>query len=577
MQTLRIGLYQMNAWVGDLDRNVQTILTALEEARARGVDVVAFPELAITGCPPDDLLLRPRFLQENRRALERVAAATTGLTAIVGFVDFQESLFNAAAVLHNGHLAGVHHKRVLSRSGAFDETRYFQPGEETRVFSLGGVAFGVTIGEEGWAPDGPASTQCLLGGAQVVFNLSAAPFVMGQRPARERRLAIRAAEDACFLAYLNGTGGQDELVFDGGSVLLGPDGEMLLRAPVFAETLVVADLDLSSVTRARLRDPSWGQRRRARQAGGEAVERVILEPVALRPDRPPVAAESAPVPDRLEEVYTALVTGTRDYVTKNGFKDVVIGLSGGIDSAMVACIAVDALGKERVVGVNMPSVYSSEETRADARLIAENLGIRFLTIPIQETFEAYKRQLAEVFAGRKPDLTEENLQARIRANLLMALSNKFGYLVLSSGNKSEVAAGYATLYGDTAGAFSPIKDVPKTLVWALAEYRNTLSPVIPETTIRREPTAELRPDQKDTDSLPPYDLLDRFVALYVEEERSADEIIGLGYDEELVRRVTRMIDRAEYKRRQAAPGVKITARAFGIDRHVPLTHGYREL
>ncbi|HPT99799.1 MAG TPA: NAD(+) synthase, partial [Armatimonadota bacterium] len=305
--------------------------------------------------------------------------------------------------------------------------------------------------------------------------------------------------------------------------------------------------------------------------------RVILEPVALRPDRPPVAAESAPVPDRLEEVYTALVTGTRDYVTKNGFKDVVIGLSGGIDSAMVACIAVDALGKERVVGVNMPSVYSSEETRADARLIAENLGIRFLTIPIQETFEAYKRQLAEVFAGRKPDLTEENLQARIRANLLMALSNKFGYLVLSSGNKSEVAAGYATLYGDTAGAFSPIKDVPKTLVWALAEYRNTLSPVIPETTIRREPTAELRPDQKDTDSLPPYDLLDRFVALYVEEERSADEIIGLGYDEELVRRVTRMIDRAEYKRRQAAPGVKITARAFGIDRHVPLTHGYREL
>ncbi|HPO74678.1 MAG TPA: NAD+ synthase, partial [Armatimonadota bacterium] len=485
--------------------------------------------------------------------------------------------FNAAAVLHNGHLAGVHHKRVLSRSGAFDETRYFQPGEETRVFSLGGVAFGVTIGEEGWAPDGPASTQCLLGGAQVVFNLSAAPFVMGQRPARERRLAIRAAEDACFLAYLNGTGGQDELVFDGGSVLLGPDGEMLLRAPVFAETLVVADLDLSSVTRARLRDPSWGQRRRARQAGGEAVERVILEPVALRPDRPPVAAESAPVPDRLEEVYTALVTGTRDYVTKNGFKDVVIGLSGGIDSAMVACIAVDALGKERVVGVNMPSVYSSEETRADARLIAENLGIRFLTIPIQETFEAYKRQLAEVFAGRKPDLTEENLQARIRANLLMALSNKFGYLVLSSGNKSEVAAGYATLYGDTAGAFSPIKDVPKTLVWALAEYRNTLSPVIPETTIRREPTAELRPDQKDTDSLPPYDLLDRFVALYVEEERSADEIIGLGYDEELVRRVTRMIDRAEYKRRQAAPGVKITARAFGIDRHVPLTHGYREL
>lgn len=577
METLRIGLFQMNAWVGDLERNVRTILNTLEEARARGVHIVVFPELAITGYPPEDLLLKPRFLEDNRRALDQVARATTGITAVVGFVDVQDHIYNAAAILHHGRLAGVHHKMFLPNYGVFDEDRYFQAGHHYRVFSLANTTFGVGICEDIWYPEGPAYVQSLLGGAQVILNINASPFAAGKWQFREKMLATRAADNACIVAYVNMVGGQDELVFDGHSMVFGPNGELTHRGRAFVEELLVADLDLTAVTHARLRDPRRRKQRLAMMAEGISVEHVALEPIPSVAEAPPVAASCAPPPHRLQEIYDALVVGTRDYVRKNGFQQVVVGLSGGIDSAMTACIAVDALGKENVVGVSMPSIYSSDETRRDAQVLAQNLGIRFLCIPIQETFAAFQRTLAEPFAGTQPDITEENLQSRIRGTLLMALSNKFGWLVLTTGNKSEMAAGYATLYGDMAGGFAVLKDVPKTLVYELARYRNSVCPVIPETILTRAPSAELRPNQKDTDSLPPYEVLDPILQLYAEEDCSLAEIVGRGYDADLVRRVIHMVDRAEYKRRQAPPGVKITARAFGKDRRLPITNRYREV
>ena len=576
MDTLRIGLVQMNAWVGDLERNTQTILRALDQARERGVQVVAFPELAITGYPPEDLLLKPRFLQENQRALERITTATTGLTAIVGFVDVEDHIFNAAAVLHNGALAGVHHKMFLPNYGVFDEDRYFQAGKGYSVFSLDGITFGVGVCEDVWYPEGPAYVQSLLGGAHLIVNINASPYSVGKWRFREKMLATRASDNGCLVAYLNMVGGQDELVFDGHSMIFGPGGQMLHRGRPFVEEMLVADLNLSTVAHARLQDPRGRKQRRARAAGGMLVDRVRIPPAAGAGPVPLAAGEMASPMDRLEEVYAALVVGTRDYVEKNGFKEVVIGLSGGIDSALTACVAVDALGKERVVGVTMPSVYSSSETRGDAELLAENLGIRFLTIPIQETFEAYKHQMAEAFAGCQPDIAEENLQARIRGNTLMALSNKFGWMVLTTGNKSEMAVGYATLYGDMCGGFAVIKDVPKTLVYELSEYRNRVSPAIPPSTIERPPTAELRPNQKDVDSLPPYEVLDPILELYVEQDHSLEEIVSLGNDADLVRRIIGMVDRSEYKRRQAAPGVKITPKAFGKDRRLPITNRYRD-
>ncbi|HHH40458.1 MAG TPA: NAD+ synthase [Chloroflexi bacterium] len=568
---LRIALAQINVMVGDIEGNTQRVLEAIERARSVQADLVVFPELVIPGYPPEDLLFKVAFLRANRAAVEAIAPATRGLTALVGFADFDDDIYNAAAVLHDGALAGVYRKHYLPTYSVFDEDRYFRAGSENLVFVRDGVIIGVSICEDIWYPAGPPEAQAVDGGAHLLVNLSASPYHIGKGAFRERMLAIRAADNEAFVAFCNLVGGQDELVFDGESFLFDPRGELIARGAQFEEDFIVADLEIGAVFRQRLHDP---RQRKERTAG-----RVTVTPLSPLPspeaDREPLSPPPpAPRLDRLEEVYRALVLGTRDYVRKNGFRQVVIGLSGGIDSSLVACIAADALGPENVTGVSMPSRYSAEMSRTDAARLADNLGIHFLVIPIESIFQSYLETLADPFAGLQPDVTEENIQARIRGNLLMALSNKFGWLVLTTGNKSEMSVGYATLYGDMAGGFAVIKDVPKTLVYELARWRNARpdGPVIPERVLTRPPSAELRPDQKDTDSLPPYEVLDPILHAYVEEDRSLEEIMALGYPEELVEEVIRMVDRSEYKRRQAPPGVRITRRAFGKDRRLPITN-----
>ena len=586
MSNLRIALAQINVTVGDLTGNAQKIIAHLERAREIGADLVVFPELAVTGYPPEDLLLKPSFIAANRAAVERIAAATRGLTAVVGFADVEGDVYNAAAVLHDGALSGVYRKHYLPTYGVFDEDRTFRAGKANPVFVLGDTVVGVSICEDIWYPDGPPRIQA-AGGAHLLINISASPYHAGKGAARERMLATRAADNVAIVAFCNMVGGQDELVFDGGSVIFNEQGELVARAAQFEEGSVVADVDVGSVFRQRLHDP------RRRKEPVANMTRVPLSPVERRVPRPDWRDSHLlqPLP-HLEEVYRALTLGTRDYVRKNGFRQVVIGLSGGVDSSLVACIAADALGPENVTGVAMPSRYSAEISETDAARLAENLGIHFLVIPIERAFQAYLDTLAGPIAvpvlspppllgvnsieGQEPDVTEENLQARVRGNLLMALSNKFGWLVLTTGNKSEMSVGYATLYGDMAGGFAVIKDVPKTLVYELARWRNVQEdgPVIPERVLTRPPSAELRPDQKDSDSLPPYEVLDSVLQAYVEEDRSLDEIVALGFDEPLVREVMRMVDRNEYKRRQAPPGVKITHRAFGKDRRLPITNKF---
>jgi NAD+ synthase (glutamine-hydrolysing) len=546
-----------------------------------GVDIIAFPELALPGYPPEDLLLKPSFVAANQDYLYQIARAALGITAIVGFVDRTDDLYNAAAVLHEGRVAAVAHKIYLPNYGVFDEDRYFRPGERPLLFTLGDISVGVNICEDIWVPSGPTQAQALAG-AHLVINISASPYHAGKGAARERMLSTRAADSVVYVAYCSLVGGQDELVFDGGSVILDVRGDLIARAKLFAEDLLVADLDLSSVFRQRLHDPRQRKERASLRGFSmlrpygreEAVSSVALEPPSAPRPRPAITATVAARPEPVAEVYQALVLATKDYVLKNRFREVVIGLSGGVDSALTAAIAVDALGPACVVGVFMPSRYSSAESRDDAGQLAHNLGIRFLTIPIDETFQAYLDMLAEPFRGCEADVTEENLQARIRGNILMALSNKFGWLVLTTGNKSEMSVGYATLYGDMAGGFAVIKDVPKMLVYELAREANRRSfpPAIPQRILEKAPTAELRPDQTDQDTLPPYALLDDILHAYVEEDRSLDEIVALGFDPEIVVTVARMVDRAEYKRRQAAPGVRITPRAFGKDRRLPITN-----
>jgi len=573
MESLRLGLAQINPTVGDLAGNTEKILAYMDRARRLGVDLVAFPELVITGYPPEDLLLMPSFVEANLACLEQIAAETQGITAIVGFVNRDnDDIYNGAALLHDGRVAGIHHKIYLPNYGVFDENRYFRAGRRPLVFSLKGATVGVNICEDIWYPVGPTEIQALAG-AQLVLNISASPYHAGKGLARERMLATRAADNVVVVAFCNLVGGQDELVFDGGSVIFDERGELLARARLFEEDLLVADLNLRGVFRQRLHDP---RRRKERLAGLEQVERVMLTEGEETKARSPMEPRIEPRLEGEAEIYRALVLGTRDYVTKNGFRQVVIGLSGGIDSSLTATIAVDALGAENVTGVSMPSRYSSAASREDAQQLATNLGIRFLVIPIDETFQAYLDMLAEPFAGTEPDVTEENIQARIRGNILMALSNKFGWLVLTTGNKSELATGYCTLYGDMAGGFAVIKDLPKMLVYKLARYRNTLGAVIPQRVFEKPPSAELRPDQRDEDALGPYAILDPILRAYVEEDRGLDEIVALGFDEATVRRVIRMVDRAEYKRRQAPPGVKITPRAFGKDRRLPITNRYRQ-
>jgi NAD+ synthase (glutamine-hydrolysing) len=575
VRQLRIGLAQVNVTVGDIEGNTRRVLDEIERARALGVDLVAFPELCLTGYPPEDLLFRPAFIEPNLRALDRVARASTGLIVVVGFVDRQDDIMNAAAVCHDGAVKGVYHKQYLPNYGVFDEDRYFQAGVETPIFELGegGPVLAVNVCEDIWYPTGPTTVQTLAG-AEVVVSINSSPYHVGKVRFREKMLATRAADHVGYLAFVNLVGGQDELVFDGQSMVFDPAGDRLALGRAFEEDLVVADLDLDAVFRARLRD---SRRRKEKRVADSPVRHVRLTPLPERP-KPPVPARSTEFLDRDAEVYAALVTGTRDYVRKNGFRRVVVGLSGGIDSALTAAIAVDALGREGLVGVSMPSPFSSAATRADARRVAKNLGIEFITLPITPAYRAFRRILTAPFKGLKEDATEENIQARVRGTLLMALSNKFGWLVLTTGNKSEMGVGYCTLYGDMAGGFAVIKDVPKTVVYALAAWRNAQggSPVIPDSVIRRPPSAELRPNQTDQDTLPPYEVLDAILEAYVEEDRPLADIVALGYDEATVRQVVTMVDRNEYKRRQAPPGVKITPRAFGRDWRLPISNRFRQ-
>jgi NAD+ synthase (glutamine-hydrolysing) len=572
MSTLRIGLAQMNATVGALDANVECIRQHLATARERGADVVAFPELAVCGYPPEDLLLKPAFIAANRDAITTLAPETRGLTAVVGFADRQFDLFNAAAVLHDGEWIATYHKQRLPNYGVFDELRYFKPGTGEVLVRVHDAWVGISVCEDIWLPGGPVGRMARAG-ADVIVNINASPYHRGKWRARHRMLATRASDYAVVLAYVNQIGGQDELVFDGNSTIFGAEGELLAEAPSFQEHLLLCDVELEQVFRARLHDP---RRRHALRGQPRNVQRVDARAVRAR-ERAPLPAPAAIVHDDLAEVYNALVLGTRDYVRKNGFRHVLLGLSGGIDSALVAAIARDALGADSVTGVKLPSRYSSEHSITDADELGTRLGIEVLQLGIEPVFQSALEVLRETFGDRPADIAEENLQARARGMLLMALSNKFGWMLLSTGNKSELATGYSTLYGDMAGGYAVIKDVPKTLVYDLARWRNAQQdgPVIPVSTIDKPPSAELRPDQKDQDSLPPYDVLDAILEKYVEEDWSMREIVDAGHDEAVVRRVLHLVDLNEYKRRQSAPGVKITPRAFGKDRRLPITSGFR--
>ena len=575
--SLRIAIAQINMTVGDLDGNTNKIIDYIGRAREAGADIVTFPELAITGYPPEDLLLKNGFVRNNIECLQRIIDASKGITSVVGFVDLEEDIYNAAAVISDGKLMGVHHKSYLPNYGVFDEDRYFQTGARTNVYQMGDVTFGVEVCEDSWFADGPHRIQALAGDAQVIIIINSSPFSAEKWQFREQMLATRASDNSCIFVYGNLIGGQDELVFDGHSMIFGADGRIICRGPVFEEAMVVADLDINEVLHRRLTDTRRRKDKERVRVSGDTVERITLPlPIKEKSSEPKLPSCLLNPPGKLEEIYKALVTGIRDYVDKNGFKRVVLGMSGGIDSAITGVIAADALGKDRVVAVVMPSKYSSEETQCDAVKIAEGLGIQHYWIPIEQVFESYISTLADAFAGTEPGVAEENLQARTRGNILMALSNKFGWLVLTTGNKSEIAVGYSTLYGDMAGGFNLLKDVPKTLVYELSNYRNSISPVIPESIIERAPSAELRPGQKDVDTLPPYEILDPIIYAYVEQDKSIEEIVAEGFDRAIVERVVRMVDRNEYKRRQAPPGIKITPKAFGKDRRLPITNKYRE-
>src|SRR5213083_1552159 len=574
MRRLRIALAQINPTVGDFEGNVRRIVDGIDRARALGAGLVAFPELAVPGYPPEDLVFKSAFIEANLKALETITRAARGLTAVVGFIDKRDDVFNAAAVLHDGVLAGVYHKQYLPNYGVFDENRYFQAGTETPVFVAGDTTFAVNVCEDIWYPAGPTAVQALAG-AELVVNINGSPYHAGKARFREQMISTRALDDQVCVAYVNMVGGQDELVFDGASLIVNERGECVARGLAFEEDFVVADLDLEAVFHARLHDP---RRRKEKLRAGETTPRIALPALPAAAQVPPLEPPTVTPLERVDEIYRALVLGTRDYVRKNGFTRVVIGLSGGIDSSLVAALAVEALGRENVAGVGMPSAFSSAGTRRDAQRVAKHLGIEFLTIPISPLLNAYKRSLAKAFKGMKEDVTEENIQARIRGNLLMALSNKFGWLVLTTGNKSEYSVGYTTLYGDMAGGFAVIKDVPKTLVYELSRHVNARAgkPVIPETVFTRAPSAELRPNQTDQDTLPPYADLDRILAGYVEEDRSVSDLIARGFPPETVRRVVSMVNANEYKRRQAPPGVKITPRAFGRDWRLPIVNRFRE-
>ncbi|MFZ0389916.1 MAG: NAD+ synthase [Calditrichia bacterium] len=576
MRMLRLALAQINPIVGDLEANYQKIISYIGQAREKEAQLVAFPEMCLTGYPPEDLLLKPRFIAENMNYLLKILDYTDDIAVIVGFVDRKDDIFNSAALLHRRKVVGIYHKIYLPNYGVFDEDRYFQAGKKLQVFVMNDIRLGVNICEDIWYPGGPAREQTLYGNAEVVINISSSPYSVGKVQDRYRMLSVRAQDNEAIVAYVNTVGGQDELVFDGNSLVFSEEGRLLCQGPAFEEALLVVNVSPDNVFNKRLHDP---RRRKEKLFLPPEIELEVVEmdPVKQLEAGKLTEPRESRFPDPDAEVYQALVTGLKDYVQKNNFREVVLGLSGGIDSALVAVIATDALGTENVVAVSMPSQYTSADSQSDARQLAENLKIEFHEFIIKQLFDTYLSELKILFRELPPDTTEENLQARIRGNILMALSNKFGWLVLATGNKSEVSVGYCTLYGDMVGGFSLIKDVPKTMVYRLAEYRNKKAgrELIPQNIISKAPSAELRLDQKDTDSLPSYDILDPILQAYVEKDRSMSEIIALGFDAEVVKQVIRLVDGNEYKRRQAAPGIKISLRAFGKDRRVPITNHFK--
>ena len=568
---MRIALAQLNVVVGDLGGNRDKIVGALGEARAAGADLVLFPELAVTGYPPEDLLLRPGFLQAAREALEEAAAATTGLVALIGTPWLDRDLANACAVCADGEVRGVYRKQFLPNYGVFDEHRYFAEGRDLLLLRFGDALVGPTICEDVWQP-GPPATDLALAGAQLLVNLSASPYHVGKAEEREEMLVTRARDTSSFFAFCNLVGGQDELVFDGHSVVLDDAGEVVARAPGFEEHLLVVDVEPTYAVGRRLRDVRRRELERSRESTPHVETIEVGALVERDPTGQPDVAGFAP---ELEQMRLALTLGLHDYVEKNGFQDVVVGTSGGIDSAVTAALCADALGAERVHCVSMPSRYSSEGTRSDARTLAESLGCGFLELPIEDVVASFHGVLDEPTGGLE-GLAAENLQARVRGVLLMALSNTHGWLVVSTGNKSELAVGYSTLYGDMVGGFSLLKDVFKTDVFRLARYLNERAgrELIPVSTIDRAPSAELRPDQRDEDSIPPYDVLDPVLEAYVELDHSREELLE-EFDPRVVEQVLALVDRAEYKRRQAPPGVKLRPKAFGRDRRTPITNRWR--
>ena len=590
MRKLRVALAQINPKVGDLAGNSRLIKSWIRQARKAGADLVAFPELAVTGYPPEDLLLKPGFIADNRRAMSEVARECVGIVAVVGYVEQgsalkhsilapsvicgdQRELYNAAAILADRHRVATCCKQLLPNYGVFDEGRYFHPGKTLSLITLRGVTVGVNICEDIWFPEGPTRVQAMAG-AEVIVNINASPFHIGKSRSRERMLATRARENGVIVTYTNTVGGQDELIFDGNSFIVDQNGEVIARAKAFEEDLIVADLKVEGIARGR-GVPERSKKLTRGMSG--TIERVMVKTSAPIKTRVQAISHLTPVISELEEVYKGLVLGVRDYVSKNGFKKAVVGLSGGVDSALTVVIAADALGAANVHGIFMPSPYTSQESQEDVAELSSGLSIECRTISITPALEVYIRSLAPIFEGRATNTTEENLQARIRGTILMAVSNKFGHLVLTTGNKSEMSVGYATLYGDMAGGFAVLKDVPKTMVYELARLRNrqAATAAIPKRILDRPPTAELKPNQKDEDSLPPYPVLDPILKAYVEEDQSIEEIIALGFAPDTVAHVVELVDRSEYKRRQAPVGIKITHRGLGKDRRMPITNGYR--
>jgi len=574
----RLALAQINTTVGDIPGNTALMLEYLERAREARADLVTFPEMATTGYPPEDLLFKTSFIRDNMAARDKIVAAAKDIAVVVGYVHLGTDISNAAALGYNGQLIDSYFKMHLPNYGVFDEHRYFRRGDTCPVYVINGVGVGINICEDIWYPVGPIAVQ-REAGAELIVNINASPFHAGKRAYREKMIATRAADNELFVAHLNAVGAQDELVFDGASIICDMSGQVVERAPAFQESLIVTDLDIEAVFRTRLRDPRPHKENPTilREIGSSKVVQVSGPQSGQRPPLPKPAL--APVMEMVEEVYHALVLGTRDYIKKSGFDKVLIGLSGGVDSALTATVAADAIGPKNVMGIAMPSRFSSEGSISDSKELADNLGIEFWTMPIEPGHLAFDDMLEPYFRDTQPNVAEENVQARIRGNILMTISNKFGWIVLTTGNKSEMAMGYATLYGDMAGGFAVIKDVPKTLVYELCQWRNLHgkpSNVIPQAIIAKPPSAELKEGQLDEDSLPPYDVLDPVVKAYVEEDWSYQEMVDTGFDPKLVRQVITAVDRNEYKRRQAPPGVKITPRAFGKDRRLPIVNHYRQ-